>query len=1152
MASKKKEIKNKPDAKVSIKSLTRSKGDSPNLKVSFTLPKQATNDQSERRWEDVRVIWEVNAYMPHGCSKNGQWRIFSDGMATAGYKLDSIKKTSDKHYKFKLYKDVGVNAADRSLLFNAAWLYPRHTFSDKSVINSQVLSTATTYLRSVKVRIKGKNKKGDGPEAAHVYEYKAPARPSISYSANWEGLSISHSASSPKVDTAQQKYSMNFRVVREDNIRGSAYNRSGGKDVWNFDTAEESPSRTTGVTQGDKLNESEWIRFTGYAFARGVYGDSSVFNSGSYVFARPATASITGVSITNTSSSGNILFSINVPNDWRHPVDSVQLEVLKNTTIDSLLEADRASGWEPVDGAGYTTNSGATGLSDRVDNAKPEIAGQHVWYRVVTTHGNYTSRSLPIGSIPANQNGGNAELHKLYKAVPTAEDDVVEILSCESGDDGTSAIVVVGFADKSADDSDGTEISWSTNRLAWESTEEPSTYLLSAVDNPKNSAAGDKWTRTSHIYIQGLTENEKYYVKARRYKNLEDGSVSFGKYSNANEVTPVSTPSSVVLYAPNGILSNEALHLYWTFNSAAQQSEWYIFPNDGSWTIGQDTDYTYSPVAGTYVKGGKDSIGSTDISWEEISPYLIDRKTESKNFASETIPEDGAKTIELIELPENVFYDELNTINVGNSIEYYFDDPSEIIRTNMNFNIPMNKLQDGMYTDVKNWTVYDGEQTRYYEGVLQIQYSAYTRKIFITVSNEGRDRLKITKLGTVDISYSEKQTKISLYVKMKTGGNFANSKPVEINFIDRPIVSVKLDAETNEDGDLVVDSMPVSVELSTYTKNADVIMKLDAAENVAASRPDRDILRSRGENVWASYFTSKESTENVESIIWEETVENGLTLYKSSITIPFGVDIFDGGKYTLYTTVIDTEHNVKSEENNLDFQVLWAHQADFPSSSSRAQGDSLNRVAYIYPVAPENASPDDIASIYRKTPDGVYEIATGIPFGSQVTDRYAPYSKDIPMTYIISTVTLDGDYAWIEVPYNITLNLMRFDWGTTYLELPYNEKYSDSFEKSFEQSVYVNGEVGGNWNDVISRSGSFSTDIIKVDSDQQAKVRELAQACQPVFVRLPNGCAYQADVEVTDISYEYNNPVTAISLTGKEISLTDVFKVSENDIIAPN
>ena len=102
---------------------------------------------------------------------------------------------------------------------------------------------------------------------------------------------------------------------------------------------------------------------------------------------------------------------------------------------------------------------------------------------------------------------------------------------------------------------------------------------------------------------------------------------------------------------------------------------------------------------------------------------------------------------------------------------------------------------------------------------------------------------------------------------------------------------------------------------------------------------------------------------------------------------------------------------------------------------------------------------------------------------------------------------------------------------------------SDAFAKDVKVRKHLNGNRMASWNQGYDRTASLSTEIIKIaEIEKQEAVRALGEYAGPVFVRTPDGCAYEADVQVNGLDWEYNKPIMPVSFTATEITLSDAFK----------
>lgn len=381
---------------------------------------------------------------------------------------------------------------------------------------------------------------------------------------------------------------------------------------------------------------------------------------------------------------------------------------------------------------------------------------------------------------------------------------------------------------------------------------------------------------------------------------------------------------------------------------------------------------------------------------------------------------------------------------------------------------------------------------------------------------------------------------VELFISVTTGGEWVDSSPVIVQVSEPPTLALSL-AETTT-------AQPVTFTV-TSSKACPTLSACIKADGAAGYGPDGERVQIAGDNVWASNVTPS----------WAAN-EDGT--YTATITAPTGLPLFDIRQYTLSASVTDTL-GASSGTYEAGTTIAWAHQATAPSATieTAIDEDSGTIAATITPVAPDDAAPTDLADIYRVTPDGAYLIAEGIEFGTEVSDPYAPFAAasrgwqrdplsgfaskvdrqtEADLRYRIALRTADGDIEWADEDYDLAYGAARFDWQGGYLEMPFNIEWEDSWSKGFERRERLDGSRAGYWTPGASRDGSVKATMIRLtDPAQIEAARELAQHDGPVFVRLPNGTAYEADVQLS-----LSGSVTGVdvSIEAKEVDLTDAFR----------
>jgi len=267
------------------------------------------------------------------------------------------------------------------------------------------------------------------------------------------------------------------------------------------------------------------------------------------------------------------------------------------------------------------------------------------------------------------------------------------------------------------------------------------------------------------------------------------------------------------------------------------------------------------------------------------------------------------------------------------------------------------------------------------------------------------------------------------------------------------------------------------------------------------------------------------------------------TPHTVTLSMPTGLDLRDGARYTVSVTITDTATGLSTALPDASMGVLWEHQAEAPTGTVEVDDAALS--AEITVLAPAHAAQTDVFDLYRVTPQGAYLIAEGRAFGSTVSDPYAPFrgeSEGTNLRYRAVTRTADGDMEWTDdLEYDLNLEYARFDWARLRgVELPYNLSLSDSWAKDFKERTHLDGTVGGSWSRAIGHSAGIDGAMVKAESAETRELlEEMARFAGPVFVRTPDGMAYLADVQLTSLTSNAAGALISAGLSAKEVALTE-------------
>lgn len=367
----------------------------------------------------------------------------------------------------------------------------------------------------------------------------------------------------------------------------------------------------------------------------------------------------------------------------------------------------------------------------------------------------------------------------------------------------------------------------------------------------------------------------------------------------------------------------------------------------------------------------------------------------------------------------------------------------------------------------------------------------------------------------------------SFVVAITTGGEWSESDRATVTLADAPEIVIGVVT--------TLDEQPMSFGFSC-DRPADVVAKVTSC-GTSSGTPDGELAQVPGDVIWSARFTPA----------WE-VGQSGE--YNADAVLPDGLPFVDGTRYMVEVTAIDTETGFSSPTDGTTFAVDWDHKASPPATTSTVTPDVANLAVRIHPVAPTGAVQTDVYDLYRVSNDSTDLIAEGQPFGIDAVDRYAPYSKDLGLVYRIATRTSDGDVQWADFVYDMKVGVLSFDWDEDkHLELPYDIALQDSYEKNYESHKHMDGSVSGHWNPGYGKQGTYSTDIIKIrDAEQVKRVREMATYPGPVFVRTPDGGAFEANVTL-GVDTAYSSGAIGVSLNVQAHTLSNAFRLGIGDFI---
>lgn len=281
--------------------------------------------------------------------------------------------------------------------------------------------------------------------------------------------------------------------------------------------------------------------------------------------ADPAGRAVIGLNTNNRT--------VNKPGEGIAPVDGVRLVKLVSSPYFDKTKIPATADWQETD---VVDNGHCTAMSIPVAELMPD-PGTMTWVRIKAWH---------IGENVLWRYSDPSPVSMLYQPAPTAADDVITVWngdpensanSLDLSSDGKNVVAWLYWAPTgSTDDSTYSQVSWSTDPDAWQSTTGPKisdvtwttdtgswTWTLPGTSTRKT------WTKRAKIIINGLKEGETVCVRARRVLEGESGT-SYGGWSNIRKAIPGIPPSDVVLSTPSAVATGAGIPCAWDYTGGTQ------------------------------------------------------------------------------------------------------------------------------------------------------------------------------------------------------------------------------------------------------------------------------------------------------------------------------------------------------------------------------------------------------------------------------------------------------------------------------------------------------------------------------------------------------------------------------------------------------
>lgn len=642
---------------------------------------------------------------------------------------------------------------------------------------------------------------------------------------------------------------------------------------------------------------------------------------------------------------------------------------------------------------------------------------------------------------------------------------------------------------------DHAELSWSQDENAWESTQQPSTYVLSDVYN-------SIWT------IANL-EVGTWYVKVRLGKRVSGSdNISWSVHSNVAKRTLSSAPAIPSLSLSQGAATlDDTITGYWVYvttdGTAQMQADICEATFDGStFTYGApfassgnvqhisfdvadrgwQTGTVHYLALRVMSASGEWTSWSTPVALTIVEPItcsITETSLETVTFQGE------GRTLATYEDCVVVSYVVTSDTDVADDKTYYTSE-GEIIASPTKYG----------YTEIASPTG-NPSTSGYYEYVFDDETQTYSYVASEDTSVvEGKTYYSQTNLMS---TYYEQVVALDPNITFYDDEGHVIANPT-IDDIDEYYVAA--DREV-----LSLTEMPMTVTVDGAGLGSTTTIIIERSQDFKMRRPDDSTIDGyEGETILSMTFDND----------GEFTLTNDDLIGHLDDRAPYRIIAIAQDSYG------------QTAETSLDFEVHWEHQAIVPDATATIDVDY--DVAILEPKLPAGATvtAGDVCDIYRLSVDAPQLIYEGAQFGEKYVDEYPTIGihggyRFVYRTYNNDYTTATNKIAW----YNTTEHdneildreavIINFDGNQ--VSLPYGFSVDTSWEKDFTETKYLGGSVQGDWNPAVSRTSSIQATVFdgdELDDDTVSMLRKLAVYAGICHVRTPEGSSYAANVDVSE------------------------------------
>ena len=651
-------------------------------------------------------------------------------------------------------------------------------------------------------------------------------------------------------------------------------------------------------------------------------------------------------------------------------------------------------------------------------------------------------------------------------SIPTAPTNVLAVPTLNTG------TVRVSW-DWSWSGARAAELSWADHDDAWESTDEPDTYVVSNLN-------ASRWN------VAGLATGKRWFFRVRLMSSEDDA--NYSPYSDIVYVDLSSTPAIPSLSLSKGVITeDEAVTASWSYSTTeayqeyaeicdiadpAQTNKEYILTTD---TTVKAKDY--------FVRGGS---GTSE------SPYTYNVVDLAEyELTQDASPVDG-----------KIYYERSGEGTSASPYAYVIVSEPESV--------------DGLY-ERSGASESNPSQLGLYE---------LNRKIIAHVESA-----QSVTIYPEDVGWEVGETHyLAVRAKGATGQiteEWSDYKSVAVAVpVTCGITATSLESVTTEEQEteLQLTELPLSVTVEGAGDTNTTIVTIERAESYILERPD--------ENRFTGYegemIVSRQQTGEAEMVFAREDlmrhfddgaryritamVKDDIGQVAHADPVEFVVRWDEQAIMPEAWAVVDTRYDAVV----IGIETPTGASQDATCDIYRLSSD---KPELIYEGAPLGSKIVDPYPAIGES--GGHRIVYKTVNGDYITEDNIPAWIDL---HEDEDDILDVDYAIID-----------FDGGQ--IRLYHNLDLSQSWDKDFKETAYLGGSVQGDWNPAVSRTASLSSTVIRLtESDSILQMRRLAVTPTECHIRTPDGSSFAADIQVSESSgtetrnliYDYSLKITRI------------------------